>query len=176
MTLKRILIKHVRGWFPQEPKLAYATRPSKPRWRRPAWLALSLIAILAIASAGYVGAQTFLRFSNPQADVTAGYYEKTLNCTSAVAGDVVEVNVKVYWHGHVLREFKRQVEIVDAFPQTFRLVGGNKTYPGSGYGGTYQFSYQNQPFTDGATVDNSAAPKLYLDNTEIPLRNLNPTT
>jgi hypothetical protein len=71
-------------------------------------------------------------------------------------------------------EFKRQVEIVDVIPQTFRLVDGNNTYQDSGFGGTYEFSYQIQPLTVGATVDNSV-PKLYLDNTEIPLTTLNST-
>jgi hypothetical protein len=109
------------------------------------------------------------------ADVTASYFEKSLNCTSANAGDIVEVTVLVNWHGYVLPEFKREVKITDPFPiDTFELVGGNNTLEYSGYGGGYQFKYQLKIVHASAEPLEMPRPTLYLDNTKITLTGNSP--
>jgi hypothetical protein len=164
------LQNRVRGWFPKEPRLVYASKAAKPRLRKPAWIAFTLISILVLSSAVFVGARAAIRYSNPQADVTASYFEKSLNCSTATVGDTVEVTFRVYWHGYVLPEFKRQVQIIDPFPEnTFQLVSGNNTCQYSGYGGGDQYRYILRVISnDGASVE-LPQPRLYLDNTEIPL-------
>ena len=97
--------------------MAYSNKPLKPRWRKPTWIAFTLVVLVALAFATYTGVQTYLRYSNPQADVTASYFEKSLNCSTASVGDVVEVKVLVGWHGYVIPEFKREVKIIDPSPK-----------------------------------------------------------
>ena len=140
------------------------------RWRKPSWIAVTLITIFALAFVVYAGAQTYIRYSNPRADVTASYFEKVTNCSSAKVGDVVEVKVVVGWHGHLFPEFKRLVQIIDPFPESnFQLVGGNNTYKYSGYGGANQFTYQLKVINDSPVPLELPEPKLYLDNTDIQL-------
>jgi hypothetical protein len=171
MNPKRYLKNFVRGWLPKEPITAYASKAAKPRWRKPYWIAFTLVAIVGLAFATYTGVQTYLRYSNPQLDVTTSYYEKTLNCTAASVGDVVEVNVLVGWHGCVIPEFKREVKIVDPYPESnFELVGGNNTYGYSGYGGGVHFTYLLEVIGDGAVSVELPKPRLYLDGSEISLR------
>jgi hypothetical protein len=170
LGLKRHQEKVSNGWLPKEPSLAYASKAPKPRWRKPVWVAFTLVAAVAIAFAAYTGVQTYIRYSNPQADVTASYFEKSLNCTTASVGDVVEVNVLVYWHGYVIPEFKREVKIVDPYLEgNFELVGGSNTYQYSGYGGGDQFKYLLKVIGDGAVSVELPNPRLYLDKVEIPL-------
>ena len=134
-----------------------------------------MVTVIALAFATYTGVQTYLRYSNPQADVTASYYEKSLNCSIASVGDVVEVKVLVGGHGYVIPEFKRHVEICDPFPESnFRLVGGNNTYESSGYGGSYQFKYLLQVIKEEAAPIELPKPTFYLDNSEIQLRGTSP--
>ncbi len=160
----------VRGWLPKEPVVAYANKPLKPRWKKPAWIALTLVTMIALAFASYTGVQTFIRYSNPQADVTASYFEKSLNCSKANVGDVVEVKVLVGWHGYIFPEFKRQVQIIDSFPESnFQLVGGNNTYQYSGYGGGDQFKYLLKVTKAEAGPIELSKPRLYLDSAEIHL-------
>ena len=111
-----------------------------------------------------------MRYSNPRLDVTASYYEKYLNCTTANVGDIVEVSVLVGWHGYVIPEFKREVKIVDPFPDSlFELVSGNNTYTFDGMGGGDQFTYQLRVISDGAATHlDLPKPLLYLDGSEIP--------
>ena len=127
MTFKNKLESRIRGWLPKEASLSYATKAAKSRWHKPVWIALTLVTVIALAYAVYIGAQTYIRYSNPHADVTASYFEKTLNCTEAKVGDVIEVKVLVGWHGYIFPEFKRQVQIVDSYPEgNFELVSGNQ--------------------------------------------------
>ncbi len=93
MNVKKRLDERIRGWLPKDTTLSYAAKAVKPRWRKPAWIALTLFAVTALAFAAYIGVQTYIRYSNPQADVTASYFEKSLNCTTASVGDIVEVTV-----------------------------------------------------------------------------------
>ncbi len=175
MNRKEALEKVVLGWLPKESSLAYASKRSKRRWRKPAWIAFTMVALIAIAFAMYTGVRTFIRYSNPQADVTASFFEKTLNCTKASVGNIVEVKVLIGWHGHLLPEFKRQVKIIDPFPESnFKLVGGNNTYEYSGFGGGDQFEYLLEVTSSNAGSIELPKPKLYLDNTEISLKGSSP--
>jgi hypothetical protein len=170
------LKNRIRGWLPQTPRLAYASDAAKPRWRKPQWIALTAVAVVAVAFAASFGVQTYIRYSNPQADVTASYFEKSLNCSKANAGDVVEVTTRVGWHGYIFPEFKRQVTFIDPYPESnFQLVGGNNTYSYVGGGGSDQFTYQLKVISDVGAVD-LPEPKLYLDNVEIPLTGISTVT
>ena len=170
MNVKKSWKNQIRGWLPKEPSLSYALKASKPRWRKPTWIAFTLVAVIALSFIAFAGVQTYIRYSNPQADVTASYYEKSLNRTIANVGDIVEVKVLVGWHGYIIPEFKRDVNIVDPFPESnFELVGGSNTYQYNGYGGGDQFTYLLKVI--GADVGSVQLPKprLYLDSIEIPL-------
>ena len=164
----------IRGWLPKEHIVAYTNKPLKPRWKKPTWIALTLVTVIAIAFATYTGAQTYLRYSNPQADVTASYFEKSLNCSTVSVGDIVEVKVLVGWHGSIFPEFKRQVQIIDPFPEgNFKLAGGNNTYEYDGYGGGDQFTYLLKVTSDGSGSIELPKPRLYIDNSEIHLTGAN---
>jgi hypothetical protein len=168
MTPKKYMESRIRGWLPKETNIAYANRSLKPRWRKPQWVAFTLVVVIALAFASYAGVQTYMRYSNPRLDVTASYYEKSLNCTTANVGDIVEVSVLVDWHGYVIPEFKREVKIVDPYPESnFELVGGNNTYLYNGMGGGNQFMYQLRVISEGATHLELPKPRLYLDGSEI---------
>ena len=178
MNVKKSLESRIRGWLPKEPIVAYANKPLKPRWRKPYRIALTLVALVALvalAFATYVGVQTYLRYSDPQLDVTTSYFEKSLNCSSASVGDVVEVKTRVGWHGYVIPEFKRDVKIVDPFPESrFALVNGTNVYEYKGYGGSDQFTYELRVIAEERVVE-LPKPRLYLDNVEIPLSGTSPT-
>jgi plastocyanin len=45
--------QQIRGWLPKETSLAYERKTSKPRWRKPAWIAITLVAVIALAFAGF---------------------------------------------------------------------------------------------------------------------------
>lgn len=172
MTTKKCPMKTVNGWLPKESKLAYA-KPFKPRWRKPQWIALTMLAVVALGFAVYAGVQTYLRYSDPRLDVTSAYFEKSLNCTTADVGDVVEVTVRVGWHGYVLPEFQRQVRVVDLFPEDkFDLVAGSNVYEYLGGGGSDQFTYTLKVVAEPDGLE-LLKPKLYLDNVEIPLTGTN---
>jgi hypothetical protein len=156
-----------RGWLPKEVTLTCSAKAAKPRWRNPAWIAFTVVTISALIFAGFTGVQTYIRYSNPQADVTASYFEKTLNCTQATIDDVVEVNVLVSWHGHIFPEFKRQVKIVDAYPDNFELIKGNITCQYIGNGGD-QLQYQLKITAGNGSIE-LPKPELYLDNTPVSL-------
>jgi hypothetical protein len=164
------LQKRILGWLPKEPIAAHTIKPLKPRWKRPAWIALTLIAVVALSFFAYRGIQIYINYSNPKADVTASGFDKTLNCTTANVGDIVEVKTRVYWHGHVFPEFQRQVNITDSFSQcTFELVSGNNTIQYNGCGGGDQITYLLKVIgADSATFE-LPKPRLYLDGTEIPI-------
>jgi hypothetical protein len=121
-----------------------------------------------LAFTGFTGVQTYIRYSNPQADSTASYFEKTLNCTQATIGDIIEVNVLVGWHGHVFPEFERQVKIVDAYPDNFELIKGNITRQYIGYGGGDQLLYQLKIIAGNGIIE-LPKPELYLDNIPVSL-------
>jgi hypothetical protein len=148
----------------------YASRPLKPRWRSPYWIAFTMVVLVAVVFVAYLGMKMYLRYSNPQLDVTASYYEKTLNCSMASAGDIVEVKVLVDWHGYVLPEFKRAVRMVDPFPENvFQLMGGSNFLNYNGAGGGYQFTYLLKVINNTSISIELPKPQLYLDNIEIPL-------
>jgi hypothetical protein len=180
MNTLKALEKRFRGWIPKKPIAAYATKPLKPRWKRPAWIALTLVAVVALSFFAYRGVQILIFYADPQADVTASHYGKALNCTSARVGEVVEVSIYVYWHGHVVPEFKRQVEIIDPYPESnFELISGdessfgrlshNNTLQYSGYGGMAQLMYQLKVIGNDIESVELSKPRLYLDGTEIQL-------
>jgi hypothetical protein len=170
MDSKNHLQNRIRGWLPKEPFAAYANKPLKPRWKKPAWIALTLVAMVALSFLAYRGIQIYINYSNPQADVTASYFDKSLNCTTANVGDIVEVKTRVYWHGHVFPEFQRQVNIIDSFPQNnFELVSGNNTLQYNGSGGGDQFTYLLKVIGNDIPSIELPKPRLYLDGSEIPL-------
>jgi hypothetical protein len=93
-----------------------------------------------------------------------------LNCSTANVGDVVEVKTHVYWHGHVFPEFKRQVKIIDAYPESkFQLVSGNNTCQYNGSGGGEQFTYLLKVIGNDTQPIKLPKPRLYIDGFEIPL-------
>jgi hypothetical protein len=171
MNVKKRWKDQIRGWIPNDSNLTYSIKVSKPRWRKPTWIAFTLVAMIALSFVAFAGVQTYIRYSNPQADVTASYYEKSLNCTTANVGDIVEVNVLVDWHGYVIPEFKREITIVDPyFESNFEFVGGNNTYRYSGYGGGDQFTYLLKVIGNNTQSIELPKPRLYLDGSEISLR------
>ncbi len=169
MTLKKNFQNRIRGWLPKEPIKMQASNAFKPRWRKPQWIALTLVAVVALSFVTYTGVQTFLRYNDPRLDVTASNFEKTLNCTTARVGDVVEVTVRVSWHGRVFPEFKREVRVVDAFPEDqFALADGSNVYEYTGCGGSDQFTYALRVVAEPDGLE-LPEPKLYLDNVEVQL-------
>lgn len=166
--MKARLSNYIRGWLPKESNITHSAKTTLPRWRRPKWLVLSMIVVVCLAFVAYSGVQICVRYSNPHADLTAGYFKKTLNCTQATIGDIVEVNVLVEWHGHVFPEFKRQVKIVDAYPDNFELIRGNVTRQYIGYGGGDQLQYQLKIVAGNGIIE-LPKPELYLDNTLVSL-------
>jgi len=178
MNLKKSLERCVRGWLPKEPSRAFAHKTLKPRWQNPYWITLTLVLVVALAGIVYIGVNTYLRYSNPLMDITASYYEKTVNSTTAGVGDVVEVKVLVGWHGYVIPEFKRNVKIVDPFPEGyFSLASENETnvYQSEGYGGSYQLKYLLRVVGGDSESVEFQKPRLYLDGVEIPLSGTSPT-
>lgn len=176
MNLKKYVENRIRGWLPKESSRAYVHKPSKPRWK-PYLKVISIVAVLILlSSVAFVGVRTYLRYRDPKADVTASYFEKTVNSTTINIGDTVEVKVTVQWHGYVLPEFKRDVKIVDPFSETyFVLANETNMYESSGYGGSYQLKYTLQAIAgEGLSIELSK-PKLYLDNAEIPIEGTSPT-
>ena len=133
---------------------------------------------LSITLAGiiFVGVKTYIRYSNPLMDVTAGYYEKTLNSTIVAISDIVEVDVFLYWHGYVLPEFKRNVKIVDTFPENyFALASASNVYETKGTGGSYLLKYSLKVIGGEDISVELPKPRLYLDNVEIPLNGTSQT-
>jgi|WetSurMetagenome_2_1015567.scaffolds.fasta_scaffold195793_2 hypothetical protein len=169
--MKKSIENLFRGWLPKESNIAYAKKAAKLRWRKPFWIAFTLIGIIAIAGVAFLGVRAYIRYSDPQADVTAAYYEKSLNCSPANIGDVIEVKVLVGWHGYIFPEFKRQVVIIDPFPESnFQLLSGNNTHQYSGYGGGDQFTYLLKVVGNYTQSIELPKPRLYLDGSEISLR------
>jgi hypothetical protein len=178
MSPKKYL-KRIRGWLPKESNLAYACKTPKPRWRNPLWITFGIIVVVALGTFVFFGIRTYLHYINPAIDVAPSpYFERTTNSTTASVGDVVEVNVWVYWHGYVLPEFKRNVKIIDPFPEScFSLASKNETNvrESHGYGGSYQVKYLLRVVGgEGASVE-LLGPRLYLDDVEIPLTGTAPT-
>lgn len=176
MNPKKDLKNRIRGWLPKESSIAYVHKPSKPRWK-PYWKTLSIVvAVIVIAGIAFVGVQTYMRYSNPQTDITASYYEKTVNSTTVEVGDVVEVEVLVSWHGYVIPEFKRDVKIVDPIPESnFALASESNVYESTGYGGSYLIKYSLKVVGGEGVFTELPEPKLCLDNVEIPLKGTSPT-
>ena len=176
MNPKKYLENRIRGWLPKEPSLAYAHKASKPRWKL-YWKTLSIV-VVVIVTAGitFTGVQTYIRYSNPQMDITASYYEKSVNCTTVDVGDIVEVRVLVGWHGYVIPEFKRDVRIVDPFPESyFTLASETNVYESRGYGGSYQLRYLLRVIGGEGVSTECPKPRLYLDNVEISINGTSPT-
>jgi len=175
MKVKKRLETIVQGWLPKEPQTRYLRNPSKSRWRKPYWIALTLVSVVAVAGFTVLGVNAYLRYSNPAMDTAACYYEKTLNCSTASVGDTVEVGVQVYWHGYVFPEFKRNVKIVDLFPESnFRLINEGNVYESSGYGGSYHLQYLLRVVEGEGVSFELPAPRLYLDNVEVSIEGTSP--
>ena len=163
----------IRGWLPKEPILQ-ANKQRQIRWRSPRWITLTLVTMISVAFVAYTGVQTYVRWSNPELDVTANYFEKNLNSTSVHLGDFVQVTFRVGWHGHILPEFERNVKVVDELPQNgFVLVDGTNIHEYCGSGGSDQFSYTLKVTGQGGVVE-LPKPKLFLDGTEISLTGSSP--
>jgi hypothetical protein len=175
MKVRQHLAAFVRGWLPKEPKTAYMHKPSKSSWK-PYWKVISIAAVLIVlSSVAFVGVRTYLRYIDPKADVTASYFEKTVNNTTVEVGDVVEVEVLVGWHGYVIPEFKRDVKIVDPIPESnFALASESNVYESTGYGGSYLIKYSLKVVGGEGVSTELPEPKLCLDNVEIPLKGTSP--
>ena len=170
---KKYLENRIHGWLPKESNMAYVHKPSKPRWKI-YWKTLSIVVVvIVLVGVAFVGVRTFMHYSNPALDVAPSpYYEKTTNSTTVGIGDILEVNVWVHWHGYVLPEFKRNVKIVDPFPELyFSLARENETnvYQMQGYGGSYHLKYSLRVDSGESSSAEFPAPRLYLDDVEIPL-------
>ena len=173
---KKYLLNLIRGWLPKEPKMAYMHKPSKSSWK-PYWKTLSIVVVMIVLfGIAFLGVQTYMRYSNPQTDITASYYEKTVNSTTVEIGDVIEVKVLVCWHGYVIPEFKRDVKIVDPIPESnFALASESNVYESAGYGGSYLIKYSLKVVGGEGVSTELPEPKLCLDNVEIPLKGTSPT-
>ena len=177
MKQKRHLTR-ILGWLPKESSIAYAREAPKPRWKLH-WkrLTLSVVLLASLMVVAFVGVQTYWRYSNPQVDLTARYFEKTTNCTTANIGDLVEVAATVYWHGYVVPvEFKREVKIADPISEGyFSVANGTNIYESTGYGGTYILKYILKVTGGAGASVELPKPKLTIDNVEIALSGTSPT-
>jgi uncharacterized protein (DUF58 family) len=173
MNVRKQVQDWIHGWLPKEPNIAIAHKTLKPRWRSPYWITLTLVVGVALAGIVYFGVNTFLHYSNPAIDVAPSpYYEKTTNSSTVSVGDIVEVTVWVHWHGYVLPEFKRNVKIVDPFPESyFSLANENEinVHESQGHGGTYRLKYLLKVVGGEGASAEFPKPRLYLDDVEIPL-------
>ncbi|XHH10393.1 MAG: hypothetical protein ACFCUE_07130 [Candidatus Bathyarchaeia archaeon] len=167
------IFKHKNGWFPKEPLNLHASRPFKPRWKKLQWVALTAVVVVVLGFAVFSGVQTFLRWSDPRLDVTANYFEKSINATSVHVGDSVEVTVRVGWHGRVLPEFAREVRVIDDLPKGTVLVDGDNGFEYIGCGGSDQIVYTLK-ITESTGLTELPKPKLFLDDTEIALNGASP--
>ena len=173
MNIKKSLENRVRGWLPKESRIVYMHKPSKSGWKI-FWKTLSIVVVvIVLVGVAFVGVRTYLHYSNPALDVVPSpYYEKTTNSSTVGVGDIVEVDVWVHWHGYVLPEFKRNVKIVDPFPESFfSLARENETnvYQSQGYGGSYRLKYLLRVVSGEGASAEFPAPRLYLDDVQIPL-------
>ena len=179
MNVKKSFESRIRGWLPKEPSLSCALKAPKPRWRNPYWISFTLVAVVAMAAVTFVGVRAYIHYSNPGMDVAPiPIYEKTTNSTTVGFGDIVEVNVWVYWHGYVFPEFKRNVKIADQFPESyFSLASENETnvHQFQGYGGSYHVKYLLRTVGGNGESVEFPEPRLYLDSVEIPLSGTSPT-
>jgi hypothetical protein len=71
-------------------------------------------------------------------------------------------------------QFKRQVKIVDVYPDSFELINGNITQQYIGYGGGDQLQYQLKVTNGNSTIE-LPKPELYLDNSKISLSGQTPS-
>jgi hypothetical protein len=177
MNPKKYLENRIRGWLPKEPSISYAHKLSKPKWKQYLKTVSIVAGVVLLAGIIFVGARTYMRYSNPAMDVAPSpYYEKTTNSTTVGISDVIEVNVWVHWHGHVFPEFQRNVKIVDPFPDGyFTLADETNIVESSGYGGSYHLKYLLRAVDgEGVTIE-LPKPRLYLDSVEVPLSGSSPT-
>lgn len=129
-----------------------------------------VVIVIVLAGITFVAVKTYIHYSNPLMDVTASYYEKTVNSTTVNVGDIVEVKVFVYWHGYVFPEFKRDVKIVDPFSEDyFALASGSNVYEYKGRGRSCLFNYSLRVVGGEGLSIELPKPRLYLDSVEIPL-------
>ena len=176
MSNKKLLEEHLRGWLPKESRIAYAHKPLKARWKSYFRILFIVVVLIVLSGVSFVCVRTYVRYSNPASDISASYFEKTVNDTTVEVGDVVEVEVSVYWHGYLIPEFKREVRIVDPFPEgNFILIDESNVYESSGYGGSHQFSYLLKVVKEEAISIELPKPRLYLDNVGINLVGTSPS-
>lgn len=135
-----------------------------------------VVVVIVLAGITFVVVKTYMRYSNPLMDVTTRFYEKTVNSTSVDIGDIVEVEVFVYWHGYVFPEFMRDVKIVNPFSESyFVLASGSNVYEYRGRGRSCLFKYSLRVIGGEDVSIELPKPRLYLDNAEIPLNGTSPT-
>jgi hypothetical protein len=108
-------------------------------------------------------------------DVPHAEFLKTMNVTRVRIGDMIKVEVFIGWHGHVLPEFKRNVKVIDPFPEDyFILVDGSNIceYRGRGPGPGFSYSLKVVEGLGESVV--LPKPIFYLDGVEIPLSGTSP--
>jgi len=133
----------------------------------------TFIILLAVAIA--YGVQVWIRKVNPLMDVPRAEFDKTVNVTRVRIGDVIKVEVFIGWHGHVLPEFRRDVKIVDPFPEDYFILVDESNiceYRGRGPGPGFSYSLK----VVGGLAESVMLPKpiFYLDEVEIPLSGTSP--
>jgi len=132
---------------------------------------LTVIGGLAVA----YGIEVLMRKTNPIMDVPSAEFQKTVNATTVRMGDVFKVDIFIGWHGHVLPEFKRQVKVVDPFPEDyFTLESGSNIYEYRGGGPGPWFAYTLKVVGGQGKTVQLPPPKFYLDGVEIPLSGTSP--
>jgi len=132
---------------------------------------LAVIAGLAVA----YGIEVWMRKTNPLIDVPSAEFRKTVNATTVGVGDVLRVEVFIGWHGHVLPEFTRHVEVVDPYPEDrFILVDGSNRYEYYGTGPGPGFTYTLKVVGGQGETVQLPPSRFYLDGVEIPLSGTSP--
>lgn len=106
--------------------------------RRSKKILLVVGVVFIVVIAGLVlafGVEAWMRKADPLRDVPSAEFQKTTSKTQAAIGDIFTVDVFIGWHGHVLPESHRHVEVFDLYPEDyFTLAGGNNTCEYDGYG------------------------------------------
>jgi hypothetical protein len=146
------------------------------RRSRKVFLVVGVVFIVTIAGLVLTyGVETWMRKTDPLRDVPSAEFQKTVSKTQATIGDIFTVDVFVGWHGHILPEWTRHVEVFDPYPEDyFVLAGGNNTYEYDGYGPGPAFTYSLRVVGGAGKTVQLLTPRFYLDGVEIPLRGTTP--
>lgn len=146
--------------------------------RRSKKILLVVGVVFIVVIAGLVlafGVEAWMRKADPLRDVPSAEFQKTTSKTQAAIGDIFTVDVFIGWHGHVLPEWPRHVEVFDLYPEDyFTLAGGNNTCEYDGYGPGPGFTYSLKVVGGAGKIIQLPAPTFCLDGVEIPLRGTAP--